>query len=647
MNSRAVLLAAAIVLSACGGGGGSSAPPAPAPAGAFDVSLLAGSLKQPGEQDGRGEAAGFNNPQNVAADAAGNLYVSDAGNHTIRKITPDGTVSTLAGSPGQQGSVDGTGSAARFSFPRGIAVDGAGNVFVADTGNHAVRKISPAGEVATYAGQIGQQGSVDGRRGVALLAAPAEIAVAADGELLVVGWDYAVRKVAADGSIRSFAGRIGEPGYVGPDAIGIPPGIAVDGAGNVYVSTGTSPSAALRKFNANGQLLTFPDGATTRVLPFTADIAADAQGNIYVASGGASVPVPNPASHSIYNSIHRLGTDGTLQRLAGIDLQPGSLDGPAAQALLDRPVGIALAPGGRVIFVDNGNHAIRELGADGVVRTIAGGAGLGRIDAQGGATRFNGPGPMVAFGGYLYVGEQRIPAALRRVAPDGTVTTVNLIDEATGAAIPFVGSRLAEAKNVVDVAATASRLFVALHTYGLSGGFATVWSCNEALRCRPVFDGTTASITAAPDGNLYVVGSGVVRRVAPDGTQFTLLEGLQYVPTIRADARGLVLVQQQAHVVQRYDYDGRLTQEIGKIGESGNADGSAAQARFDTPRYFALDAAGNIYVVDASRKVRRIATDGSVVTMATLPGAPGGLAWLGENLYATVFNAVLRLTPVR
>jgi sugar lactone lactonase YvrE len=637
---------AAILLSACGGGGGSSAPPPPSP-GSFDVTLLAGSLKTPGAQDGRGEAAGLNYPVNVAADAAGNLYVSDAGNHTIRKITPDGTVSTLAGSPGQEGAADGAGAAARFSYPSGIAVDAAGNVFVADTGNHAVRKISPAGDVSTHAGQPGQNGSVDGPRGVAKLTTPVDVAMAADGDLLVVGWDYAVRKVAPDGSIRSFAGRIGDASYIGPDAIVNPTSIAVDGSGNVYVSTGTSPSAALRKFSPSGQLLPFPDGATTRLLPFTADIAADAQGNVYIASGGASVPVPNPASHSIYNSIHRLGTDGVLQRLAGIDLQPGSLDGPAAQALLDRPVGIALAPGGRLVFVDNGNRAVRELGADGVVRTLAGGAGLGRIDAQGAAARFSAPGPMVAFNGHLYVGEQRTPGALRRVAPDGTVTTVSLVDEATGAAIPFVGSRLAESKNVLDVAATATRLFVALHTYGIASGFATVWSCNEALRCRPVYEGTTASMAADLNGNLYVVGSGAVQRIAPDGTRLTLLTGLQYVPTIRADAKGLVLAQQQAHVVQRYDFDGRLTLEVGKIDERGEADGSAAQARFDTPRYFTLDAAGNVYVVDASRKVRRIADDGSVVTMATLPGAPNGLAWMGGTLYATVFNAVLRLTPTR
>ena len=104
------------------------------------VSTLAGLAGQYGSADGTGSAARFNNPNGVAVDSAGNVYVADTCNYTIRKITPGGVVSTLAGLAGNRGSADGTGSAARFFSPQGVAVDSAGNVYVADTGNHTIRK---------------------------------------------------------------------------------------------------------------------------------------------------------------------------------------------------------------------------------------------------------------------------------------------------------------------------------------------------------------------------------------------------------------------------------------------------------------------------------------------------------------------------
>src|SRR5438132_834126 len=116
---------------------------------------LAGMPGGGGSADGIGSAARFLGASSVAVDSAGNVYVADSTNHTIRRITPAGAVTTLAGSTGQSGSADGTGSATRFNYPFGVAVDNAGNVYVADTHNHTIRKITPAGAVTTLAGSAG------------------------------------------------------------------------------------------------------------------------------------------------------------------------------------------------------------------------------------------------------------------------------------------------------------------------------------------------------------------------------------------------------------------------------------------------------------------------------------------------------------
>jgi DNA-binding beta-propeller fold protein YncE len=132
------------------------------------VTTLAGQAGMNGSAVGFGNNARFNNPFAVAVDNADNVYVSDSGNNTIRKIMPSRVVVTLAGLPGYIGSTDGNGSDARFCNPQGLAVDGAGNVYVADTGNNTVRKITPMGLVTTLSEMVGEAGRFNSPGGVAV-----------------------------------------------------------------------------------------------------------------------------------------------------------------------------------------------------------------------------------------------------------------------------------------------------------------------------------------------------------------------------------------------------------------------------------------------------------------------------------------------
>lgn len=161
--------------------------------------------------DGPGTSARFSNPNGLVVDASDNVYVADWGNHTIRKITPAGVVSTFAGSPGQRGQADGVGGAARFNVPGGLAIDGSGNLYVADMFNHTVRKITPAGEVSTLAGSPGLSGTADGTGGAARFEQPAWIASTADGTLFVVSAaGDTVRRVTPAGVVETVVGVLGD-----------------------------------------------------------------------------------------------------------------------------------------------------------------------------------------------------------------------------------------------------------------------------------------------------------------------------------------------------------------------------------------------------------------------------------------------------
>jgi prepilin-type N-terminal cleavage/methylation domain-containing protein len=305
------------------------------------VTTLAGSTS--GYADGTGTAAQFSLPYGVAVDSAGTLYAADYTNNRIRKITSAGVVTTLAGS-GTGGFLDSTGAAAQFFSPRGVAVDSAGTVYVADSRNQRIRKITSAGVVTTLAGS-GTAGFLDGNGTSAQFNYPNGLAVDSTGTVYVADSNNnRIRKVSAAGVVTTLAGT-GTAGLVdgGSAQFSAPRGVAVDSAGFVYVAD--TSNSAIRKISAGGVVSTLAGGVA------------------------------------------------------------GFTDGTGAAAQFNFPRGVAVDSAGTVYVADSSNNAIRKITSAGVVTTLAGGVG-GYVDGTGTAAQFNNAyGVSVDFDSTLYIAD--------------------------------------------------------------------------------------------------------------------------------------------------------------------------------------------------------------------------------------------------
>lgn len=292
-----------------------------------EVGLVAGSDK--GYGDGTGTSALFVEMYGIITDGDGNIYVSEAATHRIRKITPDGVVTTFAGQ-GIAGYQDGPGSQALFLKPTGLTIDGSGNLYLAEYGAHRIRKIAPDGTVSTVAGS-GVAGGADGSAMEAQFNYPRCITVDAQGNLYV-GETYRIRKITPDGTVSTLAG--GSQGYV-------------DAAG------------AEAKFDS------------------IADLTIDTQGFLYAADYFNSV-------------IRKISSSGEVTTAAGSGT-PGSADGLAAEASFDRPTGVAVHADGSILVAESRGKRIRKVIPGVVVNTIAGNGTAGFDDGTAGNVTFNKP----------------------------------------------------------------------------------------------------------------------------------------------------------------------------------------------------------------------------------------------------------------
>lgn len=319
------------------------------------VSTMAGSGTS-GFANGAGTVASFSGPQGVAVDSSGNVYAADLGNQAIRKITSSGVVSTLAGT-GAQGFANGPGTSASFSNPTGAAVDSAGNVYIADTGNHAIRKITSTGVVSTLAG-TGISGFVNDSGTAASFNNPNGVAVDGMGTVYVADTgNHVIRKITSSGVVSTLAGN-GVAGFLngaGSAAMfNAPRGVAVDSAGNVYV--GDTQNNAVRKITSSGMVSTLAGSSTSgfangtgTAATFNAPrgVAVDIAGSVYVADLGNQ-------------AIRKITASGLVTTHAGM-INSGFINGAGAQARFNAPNAVAVNSAGTVYVGDTQNNVIRKI----------------------------------------------------------------------------------------------------------------------------------------------------------------------------------------------------------------------------------------------------------------------------------------------
>jgi hypothetical protein len=518
------------------------------------TSTFAGSAGNKGFSDGTGSAASFDSPSTVAVDTgSGNIFVTDTNNHTIRKITPEGVVTTFAGAAGGPGSNDGVGSNARFNYPRGVWVDAQGNVYVGD--NATIRKITPSTVVTTLAGSPGQYGSVDGTGSAARFNFfLSGLATDSAGNIYIGDtFNNEIRKITPDGQVTTLAGLADSPGSADGSGTAVrfsgPFAIAKDSSGNLYVAD--SGNATVRKITTNGVVTTIAGmagntgsadgvGSTAR-FDYPAGVAVDSMGNIYVADSG-----PPSFSNFGNHTIRKITAGGVVTTFAGTAGHPGSADGVGSGASFNYPAGLAVDGADNIYVADRGNQTIRKITPAAVVTTLAGSSGnIGFADGTGNLAFFTAPGAVaVDSGGTVYVADSG-NQTIRRISPAGAVTTL--------AGYP----RSAGSTGGTGGAARFNFGYIQLCSGTQCGGIGP----------QPVtiFGGIGVDQT----GNLYVgdTANNTIRKVTSAGV---------------------------------------VTTVAGLAGVGGTSDGAGSGARFNQPHGLFVDGAGNIYVADIGNSTIRI-----------------------------------------
>lgn len=602
-----------------------------------------------GSSNGVGITALFSGAQGVATDAAGNVYVADTGNNVVRIITPGGVSSTLAGSVGVSGSVDALGTNALFNQPCGIGVDSGGNVYVSDFGSSVIRKITPIGQVTTIAGTAEVTGSVNNIGTNALFFHPMGIAVDSVTNIYVADYgNHLIRKISAGNVVSTLAGSARVFGAANGTGTGAqfyePEAVTVDPSGTVYVAD--TGNAAIRMITSTGVTTTLAgspgalgsaDGTGTNAYFYQPDgIAISGVSNIYV-------------SDYFNNTIRQVSTSGAVLTIAGLAGTTGSADGVNSLARFAAPQGLAVNSAGTVFIADTANSTVRMMTPAGVVTTLAGSASVGSSNGAAANARFYSPQNIaIDSQANVYVADTQ-NNVVRKISPSGVVSilagTPGVFGSADGSSALFSGPQgiAVDASGNVYVADTGNSTIRKITAGGVTTTFV------GAAGNPGNTDGTGANAQFyEPEGvavdsvnNIYVADTWnhTIRKITSAGVSSTLaglagtfgsFDGANSAarfnnPTgIAVDGSGnLYVTDYNNDTIREVTPAGVVITLAGLAGVWGNADGTGTNASFFGPTGISVDSSGDLFVIDsANDTLRELTVSGGVWTVATVAGLP-------------------------
>lgn len=550
-------------------------------------------------------------PSAVVTDPAGSVYFSSL--NCVFKVDSSGALTRIAGNsrPGYSGD-GGPATAAQLHRPAGLAMDNAGNLFIADSENNRIRRVSPGGIIATVAGQSSQGSSGDGGPAVsATFVSPTALAFDGSGNLYVADV-FHIRRISPSGIVTAVAGNgsVGFAGDGGPAKNAEfkgPDGLAIDAAGDIYIAD--SNNFRIREITPDGIINTVAgtgaqgysgDGgpAVAAELNYPYDVAMDTTGNLLIADAENG-------------RIRRISASGMITTIAGNgSFAFGGDGGPALNASMYAPSAVVMDVSGNLFIVDSNNHRIREVLLNGNITTVAGNGTLGysgdggpAVDAQL-ATPW---GIAVDAAENVYFADPQ-ENRIRKITADGTIST-------------FAGT--------------------GMPGYSGDGGPAV-----DAQLYAPY-----GSIVADGRGNVYITDSGNerIRKISAKGTITTVAAGL-YVPNgIAVDPSGNIFIANTGtNTILKASPDGTVSTiaGTGTAGFSGDG-GPAIDAQFFQPQSVAVDSAGNVYVADQiNNRIRMIAPDGIITTVAAVL-SPFFVAVdsTGNLLIASDYNLIQKVSP--